>query len=352
MIKPWRAVSMQTINHCLNFAKTREDAMVILNKSLDRWIELITFAVGPQRPNKPNTLVLFPEFNLQGFPIKETAKEWIEKACIKIPGPETARLQDVAAKLGCFIGANAYEEDPEWPGRYFNCSFLIDPTGEIVLKYRRINTVQCVSPHDIWDDYIAKLGIEGAFPVAKTELGNIAMMPCGEVLYPEAARAFMLRGAEVILHPTSESGAGGKWAWNSCREARASENMVYFISANAGGSTGSLGAANANLGHSRIIDFEGMEIANSNGPGENTSCFASIDIEKLREARRDPYSINRLLRHRHSAYKDLYAEADFFPANAFLNAPMESKANMVEAMRVGRENLIRAGILHAEPGES
>jgi predicted amidohydrolase len=319
---------------------------------LDRWIELITAVAGPPRPNKPRTLFLFPEFNLQGFPMGETAKEWIEKACITIPGPETARLQEVAAKLGCFIGLNAYETDPEWPGRYFNCSFLIDATGEIILKYRRINTVQCVSPHDIWDNYVAKVGIEGVFPVARTELGNISMMPCGEVLYPEAARAFMLRGAEVILHPTSENGANNYWAWNCCRRARASENMVYFVSANAGGLTGSSSATHVNQGHSRIVDFNGMEIASSGGAGENTSAFATIDIEKLREARRDPYSVNRLLRHRHSAYKELYAQADFFPSNAFLNSPMESKEKMVEALMVSQENLLGAGILHPAPDES
>jgi hypothetical protein len=162
----------------------------------------------------------------------------------------------------------------------------------------------------------------------------------------------MLRGAEVILHPTSESGAYGNYGWESCRKARAAENMVYFISANAGGSTGSTIPANANQGHSRIIDFNGIELTNTGGAGESTAASTMIDIEKLREARRDPYSVNRILRHRHSAYKDLYAAADFFPANAFLNAPMESKANMVEAMRVGRENLIKAGILHPEPDAS
>jgi len=32
-------------------------------------------------------------------------------------------------------------------------------------------------------------------------------MPYAEIMYPKAARAFMLRGAEVVLHPTSDSGA-------------------------------------------------------------------------------------------------------------------------------------------------
>ncbi len=348
MIAPWRAVCMQTINHCVNKASSRAEAMEIINRSLDRWIELIQFVVGPPRAGKPKTLVLFPEFNLQGFPIKETAKQWIEKACIEIPGPETARLQEVAANLGCYIGANAYATAPEWPGRYFNTSFLIDAKGQIILKYRRINTVQGVSPHDFWDQFIAEVGIEGAFPVAKTELGNLAMMPCGEILYPEAARAFMLRGAEVILHPTSELGNEAPWAWDCCRRARASENMVYLLSANAGGSTGSGGPDNSNQGHSKIVDYDGNVIATSAGPGESALASAMIDVQRLREARRDPYSVNRLLRHRHSAYKALYAAADFFPANAFLNSPMEEKANMAEPLKVSLENLTRAGIVHAE----
>ena len=106
--------------------------------------------------------------------------------------------------------------------------------------------------------------------------------------------------------------------------------------------------ANANQGHSKIIDFNGTVISNSGGPGESCTASALIDIQRLREARRDPYSVNRLLRHRHSAYKEVYAAADFFPANAFLNAPMESKANMVEAMKIGMDNLTRAGILQPD----
>lgn len=43
---------------------------------------------------------------------------------------------------------------------------------------------------------------------------------------PKAARAFMLRGAEVVLHPTSDSGAIDLWAWESAKRVRAAENML------------------------------------------------------------------------------------------------------------------------------
>ena len=191
MIQPWQATCMQVYCNLVNSARNRDEAMTIINRSLDRWVTLIR---GTARGGG-RQLLLFPEFCLTGFPLTETAKEWIDKACIEIPGPITERLQREAQSAKIWIGANAYERDPEWPGRYFNTSFLIDPSGNVVLKYRRINTVQTGSPHDFMDRYLDRYGIEGTFPVAKTDLGNIAMMPCGEIMYPEAARMFMFRGA-------------------------------------------------------------------------------------------------------------------------------------------------------------
>jgi predicted amidohydrolase len=41
-------------------------------------------------------------------------------------------------------------------------------------------------------------------PVADSGLGRIGMVAWGEVLVPESARVPMLRGAEVLLHPTNE----------------------------------------------------------------------------------------------------------------------------------------------------
>jgi predicted amidohydrolase len=124
------------------------------------------------------------------------------------------------------VDREGLHRDPR-TGRYFNCSYLINPSGDVVLKYRRINTVQTGSPHDFMDKYLDRYGIEGTFPVAKTDLGNLSMMPCGEIMYPEASRMFMLRGAEVLLHPTSDHGASDKWSWESAKKVRASQNIAH-----------------------------------------------------------------------------------------------------------------------------
>jgi predicted amidohydrolase len=343
-MEPWRATCVQVVNHTVNGVATRQDAMDIINRRLDRWEELLRGAFG--RGSAVKQLALFPEFSLQGFPLGETAAQWIDKACLSIPGPEVGRLQKIAQDLKIYIGANAYEKTDEWPGRYFNCCFLINPAGDIILKYRRINTVHSPSPHDFMDRYLDKHGIEETFPVAKTELGTIGMFPCGEIMYPEAARVLMFRGAEVILHPTSDHGTSEAIGWESCKRARATENMVYLISCNSGGIVGSL-PANTNMGYSKILDYNGVPIANSGGPGETMGATALIDISALRRARHETGALNRILRQRNEIYRKVYETAAFYPPNSFVEGPMDSKQRIMEIQQDTIRRLTERGILQA-----
>ncbi len=343
MIKPWRATCMQVPTHFVYRAANRREAEAVVNRSLDRWEELISAAV--RLGDTDRHLLLFPEFSLTGFPLTETAEQWIEKACTEIPGPFTQRLQSRARQHGIYIGANAYERDPEWPGRYFNCSFLIDPQGDVILKYRRINTVHTGSPHDFLDQYLDKYGLAGTFPVADTELGKIAMMPCGEIMYPEAARMFMFRGAEVLLHPTSDYGADDKFGWESAKVARASENMMFLVSSNTTGAKNAPIPENANMGHSKIYDYDGRLLASVKGPGESTGASAIIDVEAQRRARVNPGSLNRLLRQRVEIYRPLYNAASMYPANQFADAAMDSKARIMEIQQAAVASLVERGVI-------
>jgi len=342
MIETWTATCMQVYTHLVNEARDRETAMAILGKNLSRWEELIGSSA---RNAYGKQLLLFPEFALTGFPLSETAEEWIEKACIEIPGPETDRLQRKAQEYSVYIGANSYERDPEWPGRYFNCSYIIAPNGDVLIKYRRINTVHTASPHDFMDKYLDKYGLEGTFPVAKTELGNLSIMPCGEIMYPEAARMFMFRGAEVLLHPTSDHGPGDKWAWESAKKVRASENMMYLVSTNTAGFVGGPLAVGNNLGYSKIIDFEGRILAEAHGPGESTVASATIDVEGLRRMRQIPGAGNRLLRQRIDIYRPLYDQTTFYPPNKFSDKPMDSKKRIMDIQQEALINMAEAGAI-------
>jgi predicted amidohydrolase len=222
---------------------------------------------------------------------------------------------------------------------------MFHDAGDIILKYRRINTAQANSPHDIWDEFLDKVGIEGAFPVVKAPLGNLAMMPCGEIQFPEAARMFMFRGAEVLLHPTSDFGAWDNMAWMSMKKARAAENMMYLVSANTAGFRDSGGPEAQCAGSSQIIDWDGRVLAQASSPGECLRASTYLDIELLRLARRAPDATNRVIRQRVEAYRALYNSVSFLPANTLPKGDSLSPlTELREGWRLALDNMVKHGM--------
>ena len=144
-IQPWRASCIQTTSELAVKAADHGGAWAIINKNIAHARALIDAAMQSAEPPQ---LVVLPEFAMQGPPHGMAAADWIEFACCTIPGPITAPLQRLARERQIYIGGHQFENDLEWPGRYFNSCFLIDPAGTVILRYRRINTAAFPSPHD------------------------------------------------------------------------------------------------------------------------------------------------------------------------------------------------------------
>lgn len=338
-IKPWRATCIQMKSRLATKAADKTAAWEIINANVAHAVALIEQAcAGPQPP----CLVVVPEFALQGPPHGGTVPQWIDKACCPIPGPITAPLQAVARKLGIFVAGNQFEFDPHWPGRFFNCCFLIDPKGEVLLRFRRINTASWPSPHDFMDAYLDHHGAQGTFPVVDTELGRLTMIACGELAVPEVARVLMLRGAEVILHPTNEDKSP---AQEAAKIARAAENMVYLVSANVAGGIGFSADGSVLGGRSRIVDFRGGTLAFEESAEETLGVSAMIDLAALRAARRDPGMGNTILRSRLEIYRPYYEQAVIYPANQFLQSPMPEAGAAKPVAEAALRNLERMGIV-------
>lgn len=339
-IAPWRATCIQMRSERATQAKDNDEVKAVLARNVDRLAGLILQACDSRE--KPD-LVVFPEFAMQGPPLGMPIPEWIERACSAIPGRLTERLQQIAADRRIFICGNLFEAPPEWPGRYFNSNVIIDRTGEVILNYRRINTAAFPSPHDFLADYVAVTPQEKVFPVVETELGRLAVIPCGEINVPEVARVFMMQGAEVILHPTNSKYSIGQEA---AKIARAVENMCYLVSANVAGPIGFSPDNTIMGGRSHILDHHGETIAFREDAEESIAVTGMIDIEALRADRRADTGIhNPLLRARFEMYLPYYEKAAFYPANHFLKTPMTSEDQTKSAVAVARANLERAGVL-------
>jgi predicted amidohydrolase len=336
----WRATCIQMRSGIASLADGRKAARKIIDDNLSRAVRLIESTCHSERV--PD-LVVIPEFALQGPPHGETPEEWIDKACEPIPGIITHRLQELARRKSIFIAGNQFDTDARWPSRFFNTCFLIDRAGDVILKFRRINTAMWTSPHDFMDAYLAEVGLEGAFPVAETELGRIAVLACGEIAVPEVARVFMMRGAEILLHPTNDEGNAGLEA---AKVARAAENMCFVVSANVAGGIGFSRDGSVQGGRSHIIDYLGRSLAFEGSASETTEVSTEIDLQGLREARSDAGMGNNLARARWDMYRPFYASAVGYPPNQFLAMPMKDVSATVPIVHSSIDALARVGVIH------
>jgi predicted amidohydrolase len=284
----------------------------------------------------PVKLVVLPEYLLTSYPGRISISDFADKAALEVGGAEYEALGGIAQEQGIFLAGNAYEADEHFPGLYFQTSFVIAPSGEVVLRYRRLNSMFAPTPHDVWDKYLDIYGIDGVFPVAKTEIGNLAAIASEEILYPEIARAHALRGAEIFVHSSSEIGSPITTPKMIAKRARALENMAYVISANTAGiSDTSLPLASAD-GNSMIVDWKGNVIAESNS-GETFTAFADIDLAALRAARRKPGMTNMLSRQRNALFASTYATETHQRANSLL----EKSPDREHFQRVSEETIAR-----------
>ncbi|WP_243457088.1 nitrilase-related carbon-nitrogen hydrolase [Parasphingorhabdus cellanae] len=270
-----------------------------------------------QYGGSPVKLVVLPEYLLTSYPGRISIPDFADKAALEVDGPEYEALGAMAQRLKMFVAGNAYEVDANFPGLYFQASFVVAPSGDVVLRYRRLNSMFAPTPHDVWTKYLDIYGLDGVFPVAKTEIGNLSAIASEEILYPEIARAHALRGAEIFLHSSSEIGSPLDTPKDIGKRARAQENMAYVVSANTAGiENTTLPLASAD-GNSMVVDYKGRVMAESNS-GETFTAFADIDLGALRAARRKPAMTNFLARQRLELFAATYGNLSVQKADGLI----------------------------------
>lgn len=339
--QPFIALALQTGCFAVSTIKDTAEARLMIRQNLQRVAGQIAASkafIGPDCK-----LVVLPEYFLSGFPMGDSIAVWREKGCLEIDGPEYEALAEVAAKHDIFLAGNAYEIDPHFPKLYFQTCFIISPAGEVVLRYRRLNSMFAPTPHDVLDQYLDIYGSDALFPVARTAIGNLAAIASEEILYPELARCLAMRGAEIFIHPTSQTNETVRAPKDITTAARAIENMAYVVSANSAGIHNTpLPAASAD-GGSKIVDYKGLVLVAS-GPGESMTAYTTVDLQGLRHYRRRPGMENLLSRQRFELYAPEYAAARIYAANTMLDREPDRKM-FLENQQKAIQRLIKDEII-------
>lgn len=340
----YRALALQMAVHPINYSTSKAEARHLMMGAIERVARALA---GVQVSSNVVKLAVLPEYLLTHFPMGISMQQWRDWAALDVDGPEYEALATLAQRFNCFICTNAYERDKNFPNTYFQSNVIFDDSGNVALRYRRLMSLHTPTPHDYWDKYLDLYGLDGTFPVAKTSIGNLCAVASEEIQYPELVRAFALRGAEVICHPSAESlnlAVSGK---DIAKRARAIENMAYVVSANVAGHKGVPFLEQSADGLSKVIDYQGRVLAEA-GQGESLAAGSDVNVSALRRFRNRPGMNNFFSRHRMEIYRDAYASEEFHPPNTLVNKKPDRELILDNQRRV-MERLLAAGII--EPDE-
>lgn len=318
MTERFRAIALQTECHAVNDCVDTASARGAMRASIDR-IHAQTIA-SKATAGSDVRLVVLPEYVLTGPPTSETLPQWAERASLAPDSEEYRRLAAIAVDADVYLAVNNYETDEHFPGIYFQACVLFGPGGDVLYRYRRLNSMWAVTPHDVLDRYLSIYGEDSLFPVADTEIGRIAPIASEEILYPEIARCFAVRGAEIFAHSSSEVASAMLTPKNVAKRARAIENSAYVVSANTAGLFGTGLPAASGDGSSQIVDFRGNLVAAAT-QGPTMAANAEIDLASLRAFRRRVAMENMLARQRFELYAPTYAGHSIHPPNTVDGVP-------------------------------
>jgi len=171
-------------------------------------------------------LVVLPESVTSGFTTGVAAAELWDLVS-DIPGPVAEPFAAAAAELGIHLVVGSYQRGPE-RGVVYNSAALLGPAGDVLGVYRKTHPFSgeradrggWVTPGD-------------DICVVPTPFGNVGLIICFDGDYPELSRITAVKGAEIICRPSALLRSADLWELTN--RARAYDNHVYLIGANATG---------------------------------------------------------------------------------------------------------------------
>ena len=196
-------------------------------------------------------LIVLPELWSSGFDYKHLAK--LAENTPKILQEVRQIITDDTIVIGTLPEVKK--------GKLYNIAFLTDKSG-LLGWYQKIHLFTPTGENKHFTP-----GKEIA--VIDTHLGKIGLLICYDLRFPEIARCLMLKGAEILV-------ISAAWPleriehWRILLRARAIENQLFVIAANASGIQNKIKMG----GHSAVISPDGRCLVEA-------GCFETILITEI-----------------------------------------------------------------------
>src|SRR5918911_1319815 len=226
---------------------------------------------------KKASLICFPEFQMAFSPRNQSVKKLIKIAETIDESNFILTLRESARRNRINIIATIYEKNTknnsnrssinQSDNRVYDTAVIINSNGAIGSVYRKLHLYDALgfreSAKMIAGDHIAK-------PV-KTSAGNLGLMICYDIRFPEVSRILAINGADILAVPSAwVHGIMKEEHWQTILKARAIENGSYVVAPDQVGHIFS--------GRSMVVDPFGIVILDMG----NREGMEVIEIDKSR----------------------------------------------------------------------
>ena len=270
------------------------------------------------------SVVVLPEFSVSPYFALKPRAAWgdAEPLPESIPtGVSCALFGSLAKENGVFVIGSLYERGGigfrKQKGARFDTAVLFDPGGNLGAACREQHIPAAVGYHE--NEYF-DVG-NSDYPVFALPDVRFAMPTCYDQWFPELARIYALKSAELLVYPTaigsepSEPGFDSKEAWTTILRSHAIANGVFVAAAN-------------RVGTEESITFYGSSVIAA--PNGDLLAQGSRDNEEVVSADIDPAIMDTwrrlfplLLRREPETYGTLLARLSLNPPDA--DAPVAAQ---------------------------
>jgi N-carbamoylputrescine amidase len=224
-------------------------------------------------------VVLPPELFEGPYFCREERSEHFAEARAVDDDEAVARMRVLARELGVVIPVSFFERAGQ---AYYNSVAMVDADGALLGVYRKSHIPDGPGYEE---KFYFRPGDTG-FRAWPTRHGTIGVGICWDQWFPEAARAMMLLGAEVLLYPTAigsephDPDLDTRDPWQRAMIGHAVSNVVPVVAANRIGSEG----GQVFYGSSFVADHRGDKMAEL-GRADEGVIVAQLDRGALARTR-------------------------------------------------------------------
>ncbi|XP_037032684.1 nitrilase and fragile histidine triad fusion protein NitFhit isoform X1 [Bradysia coprophila] len=160
--------------------------------------------------------------------------------------------------------------------KIFNSHVIVNDEGGIVGNYRKLHLFDVDTPEFKFRESKIVEGGRSILAPIPSPIGNVGVMICYDLRFPELSTLLRKQGAEILTYPSAFAYTTGEAHWETLLRARAIENQCFVV---ASAQIGYHNEKRRSYGNAMVVNPWGKIIAKCDNDKDVDVAVADIDLQ-------------------------------------------------------------------------